>query len=44
MEFVYNDGGRKEAGFKGVAGDCVTCAIAIITKNHIVKFMIRSMK
>jgi hypothetical protein len=31
MEFVYNDGGRKAAGFKGKAGDCVTRAIAIAT-------------
>ena len=31
MDFIYNDGGRKEAGFKGEAGDCVTRAIAIIT-------------
>lgn len=30
MEFVLNDGGRKEAGFKGEARDCVCRAIAII--------------
>lgn len=29
MKFVYHDGGRKEAGFKGSAGDCVVRAIAI---------------
>lgn len=29
MEFIYNDGGRELAGFKGEAGDCVTRAIAI---------------
>ena len=29
MRFVYDDGGRKAAGFKGEAGDCVTRAIAI---------------
>ena len=29
MEFVYDDGGRKEAGYKGYTGDCVTRAIAI---------------
>lgn len=29
MQFVYNDGGRKKAGFKGDAGDCVVRAIAI---------------
>lgn len=27
--FVYNDGGRKDAGYKGGAGDCVTRAVAI---------------
>ena len=27
--FVFNDGGRAEAGFKGSTGDCVTRAIAI---------------
>jgi hypothetical protein len=31
MEFVYNDGGRAAAGFKGNTGDCVTRAIAIAT-------------
>ena len=31
MEFVYNDGGRKAAGYTGDAGDCVTRAIAIAT-------------
>jgi len=29
--FVYNDGGRKAAGFKGHTGDCVTRSIAIVT-------------
>lgn len=29
MEFVYNDGGRAAAGYKGHAGDCVVRAIAI---------------
>jgi hypothetical protein len=29
--FVYDDGGRKAAGFKGKTGDCVTRAIAIAT-------------
>ncbi len=29
--FVYNDGGRKEAGRKGNTGDCVTRAICIAT-------------
>lgn len=29
--YIYNDGGRADAGFKGTAGDCVTRAIAITT-------------
>jgi len=29
IEFVYDDGGRADAGFRGSAGDCVTRAIAI---------------
>lgn len=29
--FIYNDGGRLAAGFKGGTGDCVTRAIAIVT-------------
>lgn len=29
MRFQYNDGGRRAAGFRGVAGDCVCRAIAI---------------
>lgn len=31
MQFIYNDGGRKAAGFKGDTGDCVVRAIAIAT-------------
>jgi hypothetical protein len=31
ITFVLNDGGRAEAGYKGMAGDCVTRAIAIAT-------------
>jgi len=31
MDFVFNDGGRAEAGFKGKAGDCVCRSIAIAT-------------
>ena len=31
MRHVYDDGGRKHAGFKGATGDCVTRAIAIAT-------------
>jgi len=29
LDYSYNDGGRKDAGFKGIAGDCVTRSIAI---------------
>lgn len=29
MEFIFNDGGRADAGFKGMTGDCVCRAIAI---------------
>lgn len=29
MKFSFNDGGRKAAGYKGQAGDCVCRAIAI---------------
>lgn len=31
MFFQFNDGGRKKAGFKGFAGDCVCRSIAIAT-------------
>jgi hypothetical protein len=31
LQFKYNDGGRKEAGFKGSTGDCGVRAAAIIT-------------
>lgn len=31
MKFVFNDGGRAEAGFKGTTGDCCCRAIAIAT-------------
>jgi hypothetical protein len=33
MKFVYSDGGRKQAGYKGVASDCVVRAIAIVTNQ-----------
>jgi len=33
MMFVYDDGGRRVAGFQGAAGDCVTRAIAITTER-----------
>jgi len=29
MNFIYNDGGRAAAGYKGHTGDCVTRAVAI---------------
>ncbi len=29
--FNYNDGGRSDAGFKGITGDCVVRAITIAT-------------
>jgi|SRR5580765_1384230 len=32
MNFIYNDGGRKAAGFRGDTGDCVVRAIAIATQ------------
>jgi hypothetical protein len=32
MEYIYHDGGRAEAGFKGKTGDCVCRAIAIATE------------
>ena len=31
MKFVYDDGGRAAAGFKGTTGDCVCRSIAIAT-------------
>ena len=31
MEFIFNDGGRADAGRKGMAGDCVVRSIAIAT-------------
>lgn len=33
MTWIYDDGGRAEAGFKGGAGDCVTRALAIATEQ-----------
>jgi hypothetical protein len=33
MKYVYDDGGRAEAGFKGTTGDCVCRAIAIATER-----------
>jgi len=34
MKFIYSDGGRAAAGFKGDTGDCVTRAISIATGKH----------
>lgn len=31
MEFIFHDGGRAAAGYKGTTGDCVTRSIAIAT-------------
>lgn len=31
LRFVYDDGGRKLAGFRGEAGDCACRALAIVT-------------
>ena len=33
MKWVYDDGGRAAAGFKGTAGDCVCRAVAIATER-----------
>lgn len=33
MAWKYNDGGRKDAGYKGKAGDCVVRSIAIATEQ-----------
>ncbi len=33
MEYVYDDGGRNIAGYKGSTGDCATRAIAIATNT-----------
>jgi len=32
-EFIYNDGGRADAGYKGTAGDCGVRALAIVTNS-----------
>lgn len=32
-QFIYDDGGRMQAGFKGSAGDCVVRSIAIATNK-----------
>lgn len=37
MDFVYDDGGRQAAGFKGHAGDCVARAVAIASGRSYVE-------
>lgn len=32
MEWIYDDGGRADAGYKGTAGDCFCRALAIATE------------
>jgi hypothetical protein len=32
-KYQYNDGGRREAGYRGIAGDCVVRAIAIAAQK-----------
>lgn len=32
LNYIYDDGGRVESGFKGEAGDCVVRAVAIASK------------
>lgn len=34
IHWIFDDGGRKAAGFKGDTRDCVTRAIAIVTKQN----------
>jgi len=31
MQYQFNDGGRAEAGYKGLTGDCAARSIAIVT-------------
>lgn len=33
MQFIFSDGGRASAGFKGKAGDCVARAVAIASRK-----------
>ena len=33
MKYVFDDGGREAAGYKGLAGDCVTRAVSIATEQ-----------
>ena len=38
MKFKFHDGGRREAGFNGLAGDCVVRAIAIAAELPYIEF------
>ena len=33
MKFVYDDGGRQDAGYKGTTGDCVCRAVSIAAER-----------
>jgi hypothetical protein len=37
MKFMFNDGGRSEAGFRGTTGDCTTRSIAIATEKSYIE-------
>jgi hypothetical protein len=37
MRLIITDGGRRDAGFTGKAGDCVTRSIAIVTSAPYIK-------
>jgi hypothetical protein len=34
MKFILDDGGRKDAGYRGLTGDCVCRSIAIVTEKQ----------
>jgi len=34
MKYVYSDGGRSAAGYKGATGDCVVRAVSIASGKH----------
>ena len=34
MKYVYSDGGRGAAGYKGATGDCVVRAVSIASGKH----------
>lgn len=34
LPWVFDDGGREAAGYRGMAGDCVVRAYAIVTRTH----------